>query len=891
MARSKPRLSIPAASDVSFTHVEKLYFPAAKFRKSDLICYYLEIAPVLLPHLRDRPVTLIRFPEGVDGEKFYEKNVPTHAPDWIQTAPVARSDGGFINYLLINDARTLAWCANRGAIELHPFLHRADDLSRPTHIAFDLDPGEGADLLTCIDVGFLVRDVLTGLGLESFPKVSGSKGLQLYVPLNTPVTYESVTPFAKAMADLLHEQHPQLIVTDMLKTLRKNKVLIDWSQNHEKKTTVGAYSVRGKRAEPYVSLPVTWDELQRVRRSGKIAALNFSPAEALQRVAKHGDLFKPVLKLKQKLPASFTAATTKSKSSGTTRARRSPPRALEPYAAKRDFKKTAEPAPTIPPHRAAGSQRFVIQKHAASRLHYDFRLELDDTLKSWAVPKGVSTEPGIKRAAFQTEDHPLDYLNFEGTIPKGEYGGGTVMVWDVGTYEILGGNYAKGDLKLLLSGKKLKGEWHIFRIKSDDEKPVWLIQKSGKAAKAISAVQDDKSVLTGRTMVQIGEARDAVWKSNRTAPEPTPAGEQPAPSSSRKRPASPVPPARGARASSPSRPRRSAPKAKSATRSPTRKSPVSPQFVAPMTAREVAALPEGREWLYEVKLDGFRALGLKHGTKARLLSRNGNELGTKFPAALAALKTVRSESVLLDGEIVALDASGRPSFQMLQQRRVSEGAVVYYAFDLLHADGEDWRPRPLHERKAKLAEILAGSDVRLSEGFAGPPQKLVAEVTRLGLEGIIAKRVNAPYESGERSGAWVKYKLSPEQEFVIGGYKFGNPLESLVVGYFENGKLMCAGKVRQGLNPTNRKELAALLKPIASDVCPFANLPATKRSRWGEGITPEQMKEIQWLMPRRIAQVSFTEWTRGGSLRHATFKGMRTDKKPEEVVREGTGQE
>jgi bifunctional non-homologous end joining protein LigD len=508
-ARMARRRAVPP--DLAFTNVEKVLFPATGFTKGDLIRYYIEIAPFLLPHFVDRPVTLIRMPDGVRGERFYEKNAPHHTPDWVPTTLVPKTEGGEINYVTINDVNTLAWCANNAAVELHPFLHCTDNIRQPTHIAFDLDPGEGADLLTCIEVGFLVREVLAGLKLESYPKVSGSKGLQLYVPLNTPITYDSVTPFAKTVAELLHRDHPDLIVSDMAKALRKNKVFIDWSQNHEKKTTVGPYSVRGKRDEPFISTPVKWEELKRAQKAGRTDALFFSPADALKRVGRLGDLFAPVLKKKQRLPREFIV-------SAATPRKTKAPRALQRYAEKRDFRKTAEPAPALPKRSRQGSRRrFVIQKHAASHLHYDFRLEMDDVLKSWAVPKGLSTELGVKRSAFQTEDHPLEYFDFEGTIPQGEYGGGTVMVWDVGTYEVIGGNYWKGDLKLWLAGKKLKGEWHLFRIKSRDEnKPVWLIQKAKEPAKPLTAKQENTSVLSGRTLAQIAKAKGAVWHSNRS---------------------------------------------------------------------------------------------------------------------------------------------------------------------------------------------------------------------------------------------------------------------------------------------------------------------------------------------------------------------------------------
>jgi bifunctional non-homologous end joining protein LigD len=543
----------PAASDVKFSNLDKVFFPETGFTKGDLIQYYLKAAPYILPHLKNRPVTLIRFPDGVTGEKFYEKNAPKYAPEWIKTFGVARRHHeGEVNYIVVNDARTLAWCANLAAIEFHPFLHRIPQVQRPTHVAFDLDPGEGSDLLTCIRVARLIREILSGLKLEAFPKVSGSKGLQLYVPLNTAVTYEATAAFAKSVAELLTQQHPDLVVSLMQKTLRKGRVLIDWSQNAPSKTTVGVYSVRGKHEAPFVSAPVTWEELEKTLKSKKTAALFFTPAQALKRMDAQGDLFEPVLKLKQKLPKAFTRikipkaelevdASRWSATSGRAGPDRVPARttaevkarpevALHPsnsksnslsrYAAKRNFKITAEPGPELgktkgKSHGRNGQSggRFVIQKHAASHLHYDFRLEMDGTLKSWAVPKGLSTEVGVKRAAFEVEDHPISYMKFEGTIPHGQYGGGTVMVWDLGTYQLLGGSHKAGDLKLLLAGKKLKGEWHLFRIKNENNKPVWLIAKAKTEAKPISARQDDASVLTRRSMARIAKDNDAQWQS------------------------------------------------------------------------------------------------------------------------------------------------------------------------------------------------------------------------------------------------------------------------------------------------------------------------------------------------------------------------------------------
>ena len=509
MARSA---SAAAPREVKFTNLDKIFFPDCGFTKGDLIRYYVDAAPYLLPHLRGRPVTLIRFPDGVTGEKFYEKNAPKFAPDWIATQAVPRRrHEGVTRYILIDDANALAWCANLAAIELHPFLHRVPDLDRPTHVVFDLDPGEGADLRDCARVGFHVKAITDELGLTSFAKVSGSKGLQVYVPLNTAVSYEATRAFAKSVAALLEQRHPDLVVSNMAKVRRHKRVLIDWSQNHDAKTTVAVYSVRGKRERPYVSMPVTWDELKRLKDPMK---LFFTPEAALRRLNKLGDLFEPVLTLKQKLPAAFAALKED--------VAPAPRPDLSAYEAKRDFTRTREPAPKIAPasrkvSRAGSAKngaRFVIQKHAATRLHYDLRLEMHGVLKSWAVPKGLPTALGVKHAAIEVEDHPLSYMEFEGTIPKGQYGGGTVMVWDIGTYELLGGSHASGNLKIRFAGKKLKGEWHLFKIRSDDDKPMWLLAKSGRAAKPFTDYQENRSVLTRRTMESIAKSGVA-WVSDR----------------------------------------------------------------------------------------------------------------------------------------------------------------------------------------------------------------------------------------------------------------------------------------------------------------------------------------------------------------------------------------
>ncbi len=518
--------------DLQISNAEKVFFPETGFTKGEVIAYYAEIADVILPHLHGRPHTLKRYPEGIGGERFYEKNAPKYKPSWVETFAVPRGEGGEeINYVLCNDLPTLIWTTNLADIEKHVFLARAPELNCPTSIVFDLDPGEPAGLIECGEVALHLKKVFETWGLESFVKVSGSKGLHLSVPLNGDASYEKTQPFAKAVAELVGQQLPKGVVSDMAKRLRAGKVLIDWSQNSDFKTTVSAYSLRAKGPAPLVSLPVTWKELTRAVKGKETKGLIFTAQTAVKRITKAGDLFEPVLRLKQELPVAFTKALAAappqklSRWQRHTKAKPSRPHdnSIREYAAKRDHARTPEPAAVSPDQKTKrkGPHRFVIQKHAASHLHYDWRLEMQGVLRSWAVPKGPPFALRETRLAMQVEDHPLSYERFEGTIPPGNYGAGTVMVWDYGVYEDISGNDAaafhSGKMHLVMEGKKLKGEWILVKDKREPESNKWLLIKAGESLKPLSAKADDSSAITRRSMAAIAEANDAQWQSNRPA--------------------------------------------------------------------------------------------------------------------------------------------------------------------------------------------------------------------------------------------------------------------------------------------------------------------------------------------------------------------------------------
>jgi len=506
---------------VPVSNLDKIYYPKPGFTKGEMIAYYIKIAPLLLPHLKGRPLTLKRYPNGVEAPFFYEKQCPRPKPSFVKTCRVARHhEPGSIQYCLVDNLPTLVWVANLGDVELHAFLSKAPHIHKPTQVVFDLDPGPPANAIQCAQVALWIKEIFDNLGLEIFVKSSGSKGMQVYVPLNTPTTYKETSPFAKAVAQTLERAHPELVVSDMKKKLRQGKVLVDWNQNSETKTTICVYSLRAKE-HPYVSMPLEWEEVEKCLKKKDASLIFFKAEAALKRVEKKGDLFSRVLTLKQNLKKALSAFSSGKSMTTKPRLKGIGDGSISVYHAKRDFTQTSEPAGKS---KAKGKKLlFVIQKHDASHLHYDFRLELDGVLKSWAVPKGPQTDLETKRLAMMVEDHPYDYAHFEGTIPEGNYGAGTVMVWDIGTWQNLGPEphegLKSGKLHFRLNGKKLQGEWALVKMRGPraTKGNEWLLLKHGNAMKPISAKADDTSAISGRSMAQIGGPRSRKWISGRKA--------------------------------------------------------------------------------------------------------------------------------------------------------------------------------------------------------------------------------------------------------------------------------------------------------------------------------------------------------------------------------------
>ena len=840
MAGPKERVRV-AGRELTLTNLDKVLYPETGTTKADVLAYYAAVAHVLIPAAANRPATRKRWVNGVGtaenpGEVFFQKNLEDSAPGWLPRAAITHKDRTNF-YPMVNDPATLTWFGQIGSLEIHVPQWRVDSHGNqlpPDRLVLDLDPGEGAGLAECVEVALLARAILQDVGLDPVPVTSGSKGIHLYAGLDGTQSSDQISSFAHELARALEADHPGLAVSDMKKSRRTGKVLVDWSQNNAAKTTIVPYSLRG-RLTPMVAAPRTWRELG----SANLQQLDYKAV--MRRVKAGKDPFVAVA-----LSAGAGGARAAGNHGDTPHDDGGSHPRLERYRSMRDPNATPEPFSG-----AGGTgDTFVIQEHHARRPHFDFRLEHEGVLVSWALPKGVPESGGKNHLAVQTEDHPMDYATFEGTIPKGQYGAGEVTIWDHGTYE----------LEKWINGREV------------------IATLTGAEGGGLGGTKKFALIHTGR-----GQGKDAegqwlihLMDKDRHSPRHRPASlddteeaESPAPAS-------------------PARATRSAPAAAAAAE----------DFDPMLATAGTAADLQGSDWQFELKWDGVRALivadAQPDAKRVRIFSRNGNDVTATYPE-LTDRGCWPDRPFVADGEIFAVGPSGRPDFGLLQGRmKLTRPGDVGKAraaipvrlmlFDLLSDGGEDLRRLPLGKRRQRLEQFYRPSDcpVELSAVLDGRIEHILESAQELGLEGVMAKRTDSRYVSGQRTRTWIKIKLDQTQEVVVGGWRPGkggrrSSVGSLLVGIPDGKNLRYVGRVGSGFSMRELDELRQKVDALARKTSPFEDVPA------------EDASDANWVTPRLVGEVTFGDWTGSGKLRHPVWRGWRLDKEPGEVVAEGGG--
>nr|WP_282851543.1 ATP-dependent DNA ligase [Gulosibacter sediminis] len=782
---------------IKVSNLDKVLYPSTGTTKGDVIAYYSAIAETMLPHCRDRPATRKRWPDGVGpdgtGGSFFQKDLGDSAPNWLHTREVEHQD--HVNtYPLVNDEATLVWLAQLASLEVHVPQWRFDasgSPQNPDRMIFDLDPGQGVPFKSCAKVAFMIRDILRDMGLESIPVTSGSSGIHVYAALDGTQTSDQISSVAKELARSLEADYPDDITSSMKRSLRPGRVFIDWSQNNASKTTVAPYSLRGRIA-PTVAAPRSWRELA----SPHLRHLEFT--EVLDRVEKRGD---PLADLVKGTPVHNDR--------------------LQKYRSMRDASRTPEPVPgpsidTQSEDAASEDVRralpqFVIQRHDARRLHYDFRLEHEGVLVSWALPKGVPTDPAKNHLAVPTEDHPFSYRKFEGEIPTGEYGAGQVRIWDAGEYELE--KWRDDEVIATLVGRPGGGlggkrRFALFRAGESGGKPRWMIH-----------------------LMEPLRSRD-----REDAAELTP-------------------------------------------------------MLAEVGASETLARLDPGEWAFEMKWDGIRAIALVDGERTTLRTRSGSDVTSAYPELANLAAAANAEQVVFDGEIVAFDPDGAPSFDLLQQRfgltkrRDIEKArrsapATYLIFDVLSVNGQDSRSLPYRQRSEllkSLVERIETVPVVVPDAFDGPPEDAMEASRSLGLEGVVAKQQQSPYRSGERSPEWLKFPFIATTEAAVIGWRESTAdshgLASLLLATRDSDDesgWKYAGRVGTGFSTKERRAIRARLEPLERKA-PVTEVPSDVR------------RDAHWVKPKLVGEVTSKGRTRAGRFRQPVWRGWRPDKRPDQT--------
>jgi bifunctional non-homologous end joining protein LigD len=868
MAAEVTQTVVVDGHSIKLTNLGKVLYPATGTTKADVISYYASVAEVMLPHLRQRPATRKRWPDGVgdddhQGPVFFNKDLAKGTPDWVERYVIEHRDHDN-SYPVVNQLATLTWLGQLAALELHVPQWRFSEPTRnggggepqnPDRLVLDLDPGEGVSLAECAEVALWVRDILTDIGHAPVPVTSGSKGIHLYAPLDGSQTSEQATEVARQLALALEADQPDRVTAVMKKAGRGGKVFIDWSQNNGAKTTVSPYSLRG-RTHPTVAAPRTWDELE----DPALEQLTYE--QVLARVADGNDPF-----------AALTGGRIWSGAGGGDR--------LSTYRSMRDAAKTPEPVPapgepiTVS---SDGQPTFVIQEHHARALHWDFRLERDGVLVSWAVPKAPPTDPKSNHLAVQTEDHPLEYGSFEGRIPRGEYGGGEVTIWDAGTYktpkwrdgkEVIvtlfgreGGGLERPSKFALIHTGGSRGQaeknWLMHRMAidpEDAESPLHPPSVVGDAAAVVEAVSEGG----------LGPSNGSGHRSTGGGPSTI--------SGHRSTGAGPSTSAEPVEAPGDAFPE-----------------PISPMLATPGTTADVGN-PD--DWAFEMKWDGVRVVAYLADGRVRLQSRKGRDETATYPDLIGDLGAIECRSAILDGEIVVLDGSGTPKFGLLQPRinltrpgDIAAAARKYPAqvmlFDLVALDGTSWTKRPYVERRDALLALVpdrSGSRVKVPPIFDGDLDAAMEISRELKLEGVVAKKRDSIYQTGRRGHTWLKIKHRQTQEVVVAGWRPGQGrrdggVGSLLVAVPSADGLRYVGRVGSGFTDAGLSEIDSLVARLARKTNPMIDVP------------PEDARDAHWVTPSQVGEVEYVELTSAGKLRHPVWKRGRPDPSPDAVVGE-----
>ena len=772
MASRTSQIAQVGKHKVELSNLQKVLYPDDDIVKAQLIDYYFKLAPTILAHLKGRPLSMVRFPDGITGESFFQKDKPKGTPDWVQTVILGEEKK---DYVMATEEASLVWLANLACIELHQMHSRAPHFDKPDYIAYDFDPPNSFKFPQVAELAIEFKGHLESFGYHPFVKTTGRKGLHVVTPIEPKWDFHAAFEAARAVAQPFVEAHPSLLTLQIKKEHRGGKALLDIYRNRQSQTIVCAYSARGLPGAP-VSTPLQWEELESLE-TPKTFTLQSVP----QRVLQNGDPWEAIAAYATPIHTQQKGARPAKKDLQPARTYKTPEQ-LKSYSKKRSFDKTPEPRPA----EITGEGRaFVVHRHHASRLHYDLRLEQNGVLKSWAVPKGLPPRPGIKRLAVNVEDHPLEYVNFKGAIPKGEYGGGMMWKFAQGRYETT--KEKEDGFYFRLQSRELNAEYRVHRTRENQ----WLLER-------VDNPQTD-------------------WL----------------------------------------------------------RDPVEPMF-----ARAALKPPDSKDYLYEVKWDGIRAMIALDEGQMRIYGRNGMDFTKQFPELLIPEQAFRATSALFDGEIVCLEADGRPNFTNVIHRmhQKAEGAIerakakhpaVCYVFDCLYLDGRPIVNEPLTRRREWLEDAIRKDCAYRVSQVVEEGAAFFEAVKQMGLEGIMAKQRHSTYVPGNRNDSWLKIKGRQTMECLIIGYTRGKSDREASFGALHlaqaNGdELKYLGKVGSGFDDHSLRAVFGELQKLTTIKRPIKEKPL------------DDARSV-WIEPKLMCEVEFASLTKDGLLREAVFLRLRPD--------------